>query len=131
MMKEIPNYTGYFADEEGKIYSTLQRGCRDRYNLEKRVPPVELKPRKTKNNYCRVMLKNDKTSKRDDIYVHRIVASLFIPNPNNYPEVNHKDCNPENNRVDNLEGVSSYQNWDYSQKYGYQSRNDFGQFCHK
>lgn len=36
-------------------------------------------------------------------YVHRVVAETFIPNSNNYPIINHKDENPSNNRVENLE----------------------------
>ena len=35
--------------------------------------------------------------------VHRLVAEVFLPNPNNYKEVNHKDENPQNNIVSNLE----------------------------
>lgn len=34
---------------------------------------------------------------------HRLVAEAFIPNQNNLPFINHKDCNPLNNQVDNLE----------------------------
>lgn len=38
--------------------------------------------------------------------VHRLVAKAFLPNPNDYPEVNHKDFDRHNNSVDNLEWVN-------------------------
>ena len=44
----------------------------------------------------------DETHKRPT-RIHREVAKTFIPNPNNYPCVNHKDLNKQNNCVDNLE----------------------------
>ena len=103
MLVEIPDFAGYYASEEGKIYSTLAQGCVDRYNLSKRVEPKELKYRKTKKGYCRVYMRRESTNKREDVYVHRIIAQLFIPNPNNLLEVNHKDSNPSNNHKNNLE----------------------------
>lgn len=48
--------------------------------------------------------------KRTLKYIHRLVAEAFIPNPHNYKEVNHKDNNPSNNCVDNLEWCNREQN---------------------
>lgn len=48
--------------------------------------------------------------KRHAISVHQLVAKAFIPNPNEYREVNHIDGDPSNNRVDNLEWCSRSQN---------------------
>lgn len=42
--------------------------------------------------------------------VHRLVAQTFIPNPENKPEVNHKNNNPADNRLENLEWVSHNEN---------------------
>lgn len=45
--------------------------------------------------------------------VHRLVATAFLPNPNNYSCVNHKDENKQNNKVDNLEWCTQEYNINY------------------
>jgi hypothetical protein len=52
--------------------------------------------------------------KRKNYYVHRLVAEAFIPNPDNLPEVNHKDGDKSNNRAANLEWVTLQQNRDHA-----------------
>ena len=71
-----------------------------------------LKPQKI-GNYLAVYIWNDKTGKQKWSYIHRLVAEAFIPNPDNLPQVNHKDENPENNHVENLEWCDAKYNNNY------------------
>ena len=63
---------------------------------------------KEDNGYKRVSITNNTIIKK--ILIHRLVALTFLDNPNDYPLVNHKDGNKENNHVNNLEWVSHSQN---------------------
>ena len=70
-----------------------------------------LKPFSDKNGYLSVHLRKDNSSYMS--YIHRLVAMTFISNPNNLPQVNHKDENPSNNNVSNLEYCDSKYNNNY------------------
>jgi len=50
--------------------------------------------------------------------VHRLVAQAFLPNTDDLPQVNHRDCDRANNNVDNLEWCTRSYNMKYREKYG-------------
>ena len=70
-----------------------------------------LKGFKVTSGYLAVNLSKDGKSKTHTI--HRLVAKTFIENPDNLPQVNHKDECKTNNRLDNLEWCSSKYNCNY------------------
>lgn len=72
-----------------------------------------LKPGLDGHGYLKVCLSIG--GKHKTLFIHRLVAIAFIPNPNNYPIINHRDCNPLNNHVDNLEWCS----YGYNNTYGF------------
>lgn len=70
-----------------------------------------IKQKKSWSGHMYVMLSKDGI--RKNLRVHRLVADSFIPNPNNYPIINHRDENPSNNNVDNLEWCTQKYNMNY------------------
>ena len=74
----------------------------------KTIPESIVKQRVVPNGYIKVTICYNGIKK--SYSTHRLVAIYFIPNPNNYPEVNHKDGNKKNNSVHNLEWVTTSEN---------------------
>lgn len=75
-----------------------------------------LKPVKDRHGYYTFWLKQN--GKKKNVKIHRLVATCFIPNPENKPCVNHIDNNPSNNSVDNLEWATMQENTDWMIKQG-------------
>ena len=70
---------------------------------------------RTKKGYM-VMLLYDGNGNKKWYPVHRLVGMAFLDNPDNLPQINHKDENKENNRVDNLEWCTNEYNINYGTK---------------
>lgn len=88
----IKKYNSYEVSSEGKIYRNKK----------------EIKTPLNSKGYKRIYMSEN--GKVKSIFVHRLVASLFIPNPDNLPQVNHIDGNKLNNNVENLEWCNNSQN---------------------
>lgn len=97
-IKESPDY---YVTDTGCLYSRKNG----------RFRKLKLKP--THDGYF--LARFQKTGKeRIVLGIHRLVAQTFIPNPDNKPEVNHKDGNKANNNVSNLEWVTHGENIKHS-----------------
>ena len=103
--RDIIGYEGiYQASNRGRIKRVEHwKNQTIKQSPEKytRRPLTEKIMKQNGDPYLRVCLSKNKESKT--MSVHRLIAQSFIPNPNNYPEINHIDCDPKNNRVENLE----------------------------
>lgn len=110
--KEIKGYEGlYQVSNTGRIKSLertiIRKNGRPIQILEKCIAQ-QIMP----SGYVRVNLSKDGIGHK--YYVHRLVADAFIENPEQFPEVNHKNENKVDNRVENLEWCTP----SYNQNYG-------------
>lgn len=96
-LKEIKDFPGYFVSDVGDVYSY-------KYGTLKKRNTIVNK----RTGYVLVVLcKNNKAQTKT---VHRLVAQAFINNPDNKPEVNHKNGIRNDNRVENLEWATNSEN---------------------
>ena len=105
--RDIDEYEGYYqVSNYGKVKSLPRKTRNGSCKCEKILTPGN-----DKDGYKIVNLYKD-TGKKT-YRVHRLVAEAFLENPNNLPEINHKDENPANNMIDNLEWCTSKYNSNY------------------
>ena len=99
---DIEGYKNYQVTDDGRVWSSNKKGFLKAGTVSGGYQAVDL---------C-------KNGKRTTTLIHRLVAQAFIPNPDNLPEINHRDENPKNNVVENLEWC------DHSYNINYGTRNE-------
>lgn len=99
--KPVYGWEDYYEVSNTALVRRIKGGERTRFMRE-------LPGSKTSHGYRNITLtRNGKCTK---YYIHRLVALSFIPNPENKPQINHKDGNGLNNDITNLEWVTSREN---------------------
>ena len=121
--KDVAGYEGYYQVSNKGHVRSVERVVP--FGKQARTAPAKERiKRMDKRGYLTVTLSKGNSLK--NAKVHRLVAEAFIPNPCNFPEVNHKDENKQNNSVDNLEWCVHIYNAVYGTKLERQRKNRSG-----
>ena len=105
--KDVVGYEGiYKVSNKGNVFSVERKD-----SMGRECGGIILKPKYHRDGYLGINLyKNGKMKSK---FIHRLVAEAFLPNQNNYLEINHKDENKTNNYVENLEWCTRKYNVNY------------------
>ena len=110
VFREITGYEGFYQVSNLGNVRSVERTANVRFG--KRVIKGCILKQKT-NTYGYLFVSLSKENKVKHHLIHRLVAQAFIPNPDNLPEINHKDENITNNNVNNLEWCNRSYNINY------------------
>ena len=108
--KPIEGYEHYLVSNFGRLWSLRRRRGLLKPQFRNSGHAARKNPTKW---YLYIHLTDYKKGIDEKFLVHRLVAKAFLPNPNNYPQIDHIDEDPQNNRVDNLRWCTQEQNLKY------------------